>query len=93
MGRKHQLMLQLAAQLGDGRYRAETISELIGPPDYAVQPGDDLFEFISRSPDVDASAATTYQYLVYTWRGTHDFLFFVSDNGRVIDAGWWYAGE
>ena len=33
------------------------------------------------------------QYLIYSWRGWHDFLFFVSEDGRLVDHGWWFAYE
>jgi len=32
-------------------------------------------------------------YLIYLWRGYHDFLFFVSDNGRITYCNWYFAME
>jgi hypothetical protein len=33
------------------------------------------------------------EYLVYQWRGGHDFLFFVNEGGLIVDHGWWFAYE
>jgi hypothetical protein len=31
--------------------------------------------------------------LIYFWRGWHDFLFFISEEGVIVDHGWWFAYE
>ncbi|HEX7517975.1 MAG TPA: hypothetical protein VF345_11905 [Chthoniobacterales bacterium] len=33
------------------------------------------------------------KYLIYFWRGWHDFLFFISEGGIMVDHGWWFAYE
>jgi hypothetical protein len=33
------------------------------------------------------------EYLIYFWRGWHDFLFFISEDGLIVDYGWWFAYE
>lgn len=33
------------------------------------------------------------KYLIYFWRGWHDFLFFITEKGVVVDHGWWFAYE
>ena len=33
------------------------------------------------------------KYLIYFWRGWHDFLFFISEEGAIVDHGWWFAYE
>jgi hypothetical protein len=33
------------------------------------------------------------KYLIYFWRGWHDFLFFISEEGVIVDHGWWFAYE
>ena len=33
------------------------------------------------------------KYLIYHWRGGHDFLFFISESGLIVDHGWWFAYE
>ena len=30
---------------------------------------------------------------LYYWRGRHDYLFFRCEHGRVLNSGWWMAGE
>jgi hypothetical protein len=46
--------------------------------------------------DVDTTTSSTgpnTTYLIYYWRGTHDFLWFRLDNGRVTVAEWQYSYE
>lgn len=33
------------------------------------------------------------EYLIYFWRGWHDFLFFITEKGVIVDHGWWFAYE
>lgn len=33
------------------------------------------------------------KYLIYCWRGWHDFLFFISEGDVIVDHGWWFAYE
>jgi len=33
------------------------------------------------------------KYLIYFWRGWHDFLFFISEGNVIVDHGWWFAYE
>ena len=33
------------------------------------------------------------EYLIYFWRGWHDFIFFISEKGVIVDHGWWFAYE
>ncbi|HEV2839934.1 MAG TPA: hypothetical protein VGW39_01290 [Chthoniobacterales bacterium] len=33
------------------------------------------------------------KYLIYFWRGWHDFLFFITEKGVIVDHGWWFAYE
>lgn len=89
MGRKHTLMIDLAARLTGGDYDKNTIVRLLDPPDQIAREGDALADLIHSLPGHEDLA----EYLVYYWRGTHDFLFFVCREGAVVGADWWYAGE
>ncbi len=33
------------------------------------------------------------KYLIYFWRGWHDFLFFISEGDVIVDHCWWFAYE
>ena len=92
-GPKHSVMLDLGQQLGNGRFTCNQLTNLLQPPDHSVQGGDPLHELIQAVPAGAAAADETTQFLVYEWRGTHDFLFFVCEDGRITAADWWYAGE
>ena len=62
----------------------------IASPSIAMMPGPVVPE--------NTSSTTTSQhemYLIYTWRGMHDYLWFQVDpkNEQVIKSGWYMAGE
>ncbi len=92
-GRKHTTMMALGDRLGNGRFSCSQLTDLLHPPDHTVQGGDPLYELIQTTPIFEAIQDETAQFLVYEWRGTHDFLFFVCEDGRITAADWWYAGE
>lgn len=92
-GPKHTVMRQLADRLVNGRYTCTQLTNLLQPPDHTVQGGDPLHDLIQASPIYETIQAEADQFLVYEWRGTHDFLFFVCADGRITAADWWYAGE
>jgi hypothetical protein len=93
MGRKHRLMIELGLRLSKGKYRKNDIGKLMDPPDQMVKEGHDLFRLITGQPGYDSLTAGSCEFLVYYWRGKHDFLFFTCDNNRIVNSGWWYAGE
>lgn len=94
-GPKHEVMIELGDRLGSGLYTCSQLTDLLQPPDHTVQGGDPLHELIQTLPAYETETAPneTTQFLVYEWRGTHDFLFFVCEDGRITAADWWYAGE
>jgi hypothetical protein len=93
MGHKHKLMLELGSSLTEGEYDKAEIINLLGSPDQTVQPGDHLFNLIITLSRYDASTAKSYKFLVYYWRGAHDFLFFTCQDGQIIGSDWCYAGD
>ena len=91
-GRKHQVMLALAEQVSREEFNRSQLTTLLGPADHIVTGGDALFEQIQNLPG-DESVALSNEFLVYEWRGIHDFLFFAIQDDRILASGWWYAGE
>jgi hypothetical protein len=92
MGRKHQVMIELGLHLGTGEYDTAEVTRLLDSPDLTAREGDDLFGWVSDLPEFEEPAGS-YELLIYTWRGTHDFLYFVSQDEGIVGSGWWYAGE
>jgi hypothetical protein len=93
MGRKHRVMIQLQSRLPAGRYDTAQVVEWLGPPD-RTDPADYAgYDFIMRYPELGPPADGSYGLLIYFWRGSHDFLYFVSYKNIIVDSGWWYAGE
>jgi hypothetical protein len=93
MSRKHRLMIELGLRLAGGNYEKNDIIKLLDPPDRIAGKSDYLFEQIVNQKQCYLSTAASYEFLVYYWRGSHDFLFFTCQDGVIINSGWWYAGE
>lgn len=91
-GHKHEVMLALGERLADGEYGRAQLTTLLGPADHIVTGGDPLFDLIQSLPEYETIAQSD-EFLIYEWRGTHDFLFFASQEEQIIASGWWYAGE
>lgn len=93
MGRKHRLMVELGSRLGNGQFDSKEIEHLLGPPDRIVRQGHHLYDMIVNLPGYDTATTAPYKFLVYFWRGMHDFLFFTLQDAVTIGSGWWHAGE
>ena len=93
MGRKHKLMIDLGSRLGEGEYHNTEIIQLLNPPDQIARQGNPLYDLIISLPGYDALPTASYEFLVYYWRGMHDFLFFICKDGIIIGSDWWYAGD
>ncbi len=93
MGRKHEVMIQMASRLGTGGCRRREVIQWLGPPDLIAREGDPTFDLINRSPRFGKPAKGPYELLIYYWRGMHDFLYFTSQGETMVNSGWWYAGE
>lgn len=92
LGQMVKVLTELGKQLGKPEYQQEDIIRLLGKPDAIkvagdYQPrsiGDDTYEGIIPKNEV---------FLIYFWRGWHDYLYFVSKNGIIQQARWYFAGE
>jgi hypothetical protein len=99
-GRKHRLMIELSSRISGGKYKKDDIIKLLDQPDRIVHKGDDLFKQIIHQHEFDLlqkgyepSTMPSYEFLVYYWRGKHDFLFFICLEDIIVHSDWWYAGE
>jgi len=93
MGRKHALMVELGERLGAGTYSRAQAVDLLGEPDAIAQEGDTLYDQIRNRGEFVEPPGSGYVFLVYHWRGEHDFLYLIARKEAILGAGWWYAGE
>ena len=101
MGEKHRHMLALQQHIDNSDSHQEGLLSLLGEPDQTVTGGDPLFEQLAngltdetaRLEPVETAVSSQDELLIYEWRGTHDFLYFVNREGTIIHSGWWHAGE
>lgn len=97
-GKFHNVLYALGAELGQPPYTRRTVTQCLGAPD-AVKDGRRMRPFLDiynrelRKAGREASLKPGRVYLIYHWRGGHDFLFFISEGGRIVDHGWWFAYE
>ncbi|CAK0745955.1 hypothetical protein CCP4SC76_1660005 [Gammaproteobacteria bacterium] len=60
------------------------VNKLLGKPDEV---------FVGGSHHNSKVVPRGEKYLVYWWRGGHDYLYLVVRHGRVVRSAWWFAGE
>jgi hypothetical protein len=95
-GKLSKVLSSLGVELGRAPYTKQNIVSCLGEPDAVKnqkQMGHllDLYDRDLRKAGRKVGQKSGREYLVYFWRGWHDFLFFVSEDGRVVDHGWWFA--
>ncbi|KAJ3103860.1 hypothetical protein HDU97_009779 [Phlyctochytrium planicorne] len=95
-GAKHKAMLALEKGLGVQGTPASAVIEVMGKPD-RVAPRDQETLHGMPGPSVPApvvsSGADDAVYLIYNWRGSHDYLRFLVSNDAVVTASWYQALE
>jgi hypothetical protein len=93
MGKKHVLMIELGERLGTGAYSQSQVVDLLGEPDAVAREGDALYDRIRDRGEFVGPSGEVEAFLVYHWRGEHDFLYLIVREEAILGAGWWYAGE
>lgn len=97
-GKLHEVLSSLGDALGHPPYTKKNILSCLGKPD-AIRSHKQMTNYLgiynreSRRAERNAKEGDDREYLVYFWRGWHDFIFFISEDGRIVDHGWWFAYE
>ncbi len=93
-GRYHIVMVKLGDFLGNSKYTENDIINLMGEPDMIYNKEKEKPPHIMEKEykpggyeDIDK------EHLIYFWRGFHDYLYFVCQNGTVIYSDWYFAYE
>jgi hypothetical protein len=97
-GKLSKVLSALGVELGRRPYTKEIIIGCLGEPDAirSHQQMGGLLEIYNRElrkAGRKVEVKSEREYLIYFWRGWHDFLFFISEDGIIIDHGWWFAYE
>ncbi len=93
MGRKHQVMLHLQQKLTSKRADKHTIISIMGNPDIMLNYNDPQApEFYLNTLSREVKQAGD-EILIYKWRGSHDFLYFVIRKKKQLKSDWWMALE
>lgn len=97
-GRLHQTLSALGAELGHPPRTERVVVECLGQPD-AIFGNREMSNYLGiynrtwRGSTRKVNQRNDRKYLIYFWRGWHDFLFFISEGGIMVDHGWWFAYE
>ena len=97
-GKLSKVLSSLGVELGHPPYTKRTIIECLGTPD-AIKNHRQMTPLLGvYNRELEKAGRkivkkSNRQYLIYFWRGWHDFLFFISEDGLIVDHGWWFAYE
>src|SRR5688572_6457197 len=97
-GKLHNVLQTLGRELGRPPYTKKIIVGCLGNPD-AIRNDAEMARFLEiyererRKAGREPRAKRDREYLVYHWRGGHDFIFFINEGGLIVDHGWWFAYE
>jgi hypothetical protein len=97
-GKLHRVLESLGTDLGRPPYTRKIIVGCLGDPDaiwndrrMAAYLG--IYERERKKSGREPKTKRDREYLIYQWRGGHDFMFFISEGGLIVDHGWWFAYE
>lgn len=94
----HRVLSSLGAELGRPPFTKKVIMECLGEPD-AIKDDKRMSYFLDIYRNELKKAGRKWEeksgreYLIYYWRGGHDLMFFISEDGKIVDHGWWFAYE
>ena len=92
------VLTALGQELGRPPYTKDVIVGCLGEPD-ALRTEKRMGGFLGvyhrelKKAGRKVEERSDREYLIYFWRGWHDFLFFISEDGSIVDHGWWFAYE
>lgn len=92
-GYKHNIMLKFSKHFDRGGQQVSRVIQYMGSPDETAEPGSRLFQQLNTLPQYTGMDLTDSRFLIYYWRGEHDFLFFELRDEELLSTGWWHAGE
>jgi len=97
-GKLHKVLESLGTELGHPPSTRKIIVGCLGAPDAIwnnaqMAPYLGIYERERKKSGSEPAAKRNREYLIYHWRGGHDFLFFINEDGRIVDHGWWFAYE
>jgi hypothetical protein len=97
-GKLHRVLESLGSELGRPPFTKKMIVGCLGDPDAIwndarMAPYLEIYERERKKTGRKPKTKRDREYLIYHWRGGHDFLFFISEGGQIVDHGWWFAYE
>jgi hypothetical protein len=97
-GKLHQVLASLGEELGHAPFTKQQIVECVGEPDAVknsvqMRPFLEIYHREMKKDGREIVENDSREYLIYHWRGGHDFMFFINENGMIVDHGWWFAYE
>jgi hypothetical protein len=97
-GSLERVLSALGVELGHPPHTKKAVIAWLGQPD-AILGYPEMNKYLGiyyrerRKTAREVDQRRDRKYLIYFWRGWHDFLFFISEEGVIVDHGWWFAYE
>lgn len=96
-GKLSEVLFRLGNELGHPPFTKDDTLHCMGTPD-AIEVNDknrffDIYKNDLKKKGMTLKAHNNREFLIYHWRGWHDFLFFISEDDVIVDHGWWFAYE
>jgi hypothetical protein len=97
-GKLHRVLASLGTELGHPPFTKKMIIGCLGEPDLTwnharIAPYLGIYERERSKSGRKPETKRDREYLIYQWRGGHDFMFFINEDGLIVDHGWWFAYE
>jgi hypothetical protein len=97
-GSLSRVLSELGVLLGHPPQTKQIIVSCLGEPDAVknhrqMKPLLEIYQRELKKAGRKVSEKNNLEYLIYFWRGWHDFIFFISEDGVIVDHGWWFAYE
>jgi len=97
-GSLSRVLSELGVLLGHPPQTKQIIQTCLGEPDAVknqrqMKPLLGIYERELKKAGRKVPEKNNREYLIYFWRGWHDFIFFISEDGMIVDHGWWFAYE
>lgn len=92
-GRKHRIMEALRQAIDARNLMRSQLVEHMGTADNILRSEDPLYSEIVRNGQPCGHKNSSVEILLYAWRGSHDWLYFVTLGEAICHSGWWHAGE
>ncbi len=93
MGKKHRLMIFLQEGLLVGKATKKEVLGIMGKPDQNLKQRDFEVSGFSEKIWQQIRSGAWDEIMIYYWRHSHDFLYFIFEEDLMVESAWWFGHE